>query len=165
MSGSQQHTVMTVMALGWRVEAYRTWANIERLLNARAGVVKKGQQRVITLPLNTSAVWLGEDCFDLIRFEIAWCGYWGLLGRNAQHSGTLRGGRRLSFSHEGEDRWRRRLRLFRAVELLESGMAITGVAMELGYGSTSAFTYAFRIEIKHSPTAYVRAGDAYFEPD
>lgn len=52
--------------------------------------------------------------------------------------------------------WRRRLRLFRAIELLESGMDVTRTAMELGYGSTSAFTYAFRTEMKRSPTAYVR---------
>ncbi|MDS1141057.1 helix-turn-helix transcriptional regulator [Pusillimonas sp. SM2304] len=55
--------------------------------------------------------------------------------------------------------WRRRLRLFRAVELLESGMDVTRTAMELGYGSTSAFTYAFRTEMRRSPQAYMREID------
>jgi len=52
--------------------------------------------------------------------------------------------------------WRRRLRLFRAIELLESGVGVTRAAMELGYNSTSAFTYAFRTEMKRSPRAYMR---------
>lgn len=52
--------------------------------------------------------------------------------------------------------WRRRLRLFRAIELLESGMGVTTTAMELGYSSVSAFTYAFRTEMKCSPRSYLR---------
>lgn len=55
--------------------------------------------------------------------------------------------------------WRRRLRLFRAIELLESGMGVTRTAMELGYSSVSAFTYAFRTEMKCSPRAYMRVTD------
>src|SRR5918997_1846435 len=34
--------------------------------------------------------------------------------------------------------WRRRLRLFKAVELLGGGQSVTRTALELGYGSTSA---------------------------
>lgn len=52
--------------------------------------------------------------------------------------------------------WRRRLRLFRAIELLANGMDVTGTAFELGYSSTSAFVYAFRSEMKCSPLAYTR---------
>lgn len=52
--------------------------------------------------------------------------------------------------------WRRRLRLFRSIELLGSGLSVTQVAMELGYGSTSAFVYAFRTEMGGSPQAYMR---------
>lgn len=52
--------------------------------------------------------------------------------------------------------WRRRLRLFRSVELLGGGLGVTQVAMELGYGSTSAFVYAFRTEMGSSPQAYMR---------
>lgn len=52
--------------------------------------------------------------------------------------------------------WRRRMRLFRAVELLGGGMGVTRTAMELGYGSTSAFVYAFRLEMGSSPQAYMR---------
>jgi len=52
--------------------------------------------------------------------------------------------------------WRRRLRLFRSIELLGGGLGVTQVAMELGYGSTSAFVYAFRTEIGCSPLAYMR---------
>lgn len=52
--------------------------------------------------------------------------------------------------------WRRSLRQFRAIELLESGLDITSTALELGYSSTSAFTYAFRMEMQCTPQVYMR---------
>jgi len=52
--------------------------------------------------------------------------------------------------------WRRRLRLFKAIELLGGSLDVTRTAMELGYGSTSAFIYAFRTEMGCSPQAYMR---------
>ena len=52
--------------------------------------------------------------------------------------------------------WRRRLRLFKAIELLGGGMGVTRTAMDLGYGSTSAFIYAFRVDMGCSPHAYMR---------
>src|SRR5918997_2832030 len=48
---------------------------------------------------------------------------------------------------------RRRLRLFKAVELLGGGQSVTRTALELGYGSTSAFIYAFRTEMGCGPQA------------
>jgi len=56
--------------------------------------------------------------------------------------------------------WRRRLRLFKAIELLGGGLDVTRTAMELGYGSTSAFVYAFRIDMGCSPQAYMRGRGA-----
>jgi AraC-like DNA-binding protein len=56
--------------------------------------------------------------------------------------------------------WRRRLRLFKAIELMGGGLDVTQTAMELGYGSTSAFVYAFRIEMGCSPQAYMRGRSA-----
>lgn len=50
--------------------------------------------------------------------------------------------------------WRHRLRLFRAVEWLGAGRSVTEVALELGYGSPSAFTYMFRKEMGRSPTEW-----------
>ncbi len=52
--------------------------------------------------------------------------------------------------------WRRRLRLFRAIELLGGGMGVTATAMELGYASASAFIFAFKAEMGCSPHAYAR---------
>jgi len=52
--------------------------------------------------------------------------------------------------------WRRRLRLFKAVELLGGGFGVTQAEMELGYGSTSAFVYPFRSGLGRSPRAYMR---------
>ena len=47
--------------------------------------------------------------------------------------------------------WRRRVRLFRALHLLEAGGSVTEVALEVGYDSTSAFCQAFRRQFGHSP--------------
>jgi AraC-like DNA-binding protein len=44
--------------------------------------------------------------------------------------------------------WRRRLRVFKAIELLGGGLGVTQTAMELGYGSTSAFILAFRSDTR-----------------
>ena len=52
--------------------------------------------------------------------------------------------------------WRHRLRLFRALEWLGAGRCVTDVALELGYGSPSAFTYMFRREMGCSPTGWVQ---------
>ncbi|MET3528060.1 AraC family transcriptional regulator [Phenylobacterium koreense] len=52
--------------------------------------------------------------------------------------------------------WRRRMRLFKSIELLGGDMDITQIALELGYASSSAFTYAFRTAIGVSPTLYIR---------
>ncbi|RZN13272.1 AraC family transcriptional regulator [Bradyrhizobium genosp. SA-3] len=52
--------------------------------------------------------------------------------------------------------WRRRVRLLRAIELLSGGTGVTETAMQLGYGSASAFVYAFRTEMGSSPHAYMR---------
>lgn len=52
--------------------------------------------------------------------------------------------------------WRRRLRVFRAIELLNGGSPVTAVAMDLGYSSASAFIFAFREEMGLSPHAFTR---------
>lgn len=52
--------------------------------------------------------------------------------------------------------WRRRMRLFKAIELLGGGMDVTRTALELGYGSPSAFIYAFRTGMGLSPQLYMR---------
>jgi AraC-like DNA-binding protein len=56
--------------------------------------------------------------------------------------------------------WRRRMRLFKAIELLGGGMDVTRTALDLGYGSSSAFIYAFRTVMGTSPQAYMRSTTA-----
>lgn len=56
--------------------------------------------------------------------------------------------------------WRRRLRLFKAVEPMGGGLSVTQTAMQLGYGSTSAFVYAFRTGMGRSPQAFIRERSA-----
>lgn len=50
--------------------------------------------------------------------------------------------------------WRHRLRLFRALEWLCAGRSVTDIALDLGYASTSAFTYMFRQEMGCAPTEW-----------
>ncbi|MCV0370204.1 helix-turn-helix transcriptional regulator [Filomicrobium sp.] len=56
--------------------------------------------------------------------------------------------------------WKRKLRLFRAIELLGGGMSVTATAMDLGYASASAFVFAFRSEFGCSPHAYMNQKDS-----
>lgn len=48
--------------------------------------------------------------------------------------------------------WRRRMRLFHALRLLEAGASVTSVALDTGYATTSAFSAAFTREFGRSPT-------------
>jgi AraC-like DNA-binding protein len=53
--------------------------------------------------------------------------------------------------------WRRRVRLFHALRLLEDGASVTAAALEVGYASTSAFSQAFARQFGRSPTGRTRA--------
>ncbi len=46
--------------------------------------------------------------------------------------------------------------MVKAVEMLGGGCSVTQTALDLGYGSPSAFIYAFRREMGMSPQAYCR---------
>lgn len=48
--------------------------------------------------------------------------------------------------------WRRRVRLFHALRLLEAGAPVTDVALEVGYASPSAFAAAFARQFGRSPS-------------
>lgn len=50
--------------------------------------------------------------------------------------------------------WRRRLRLFLALEWLCSQRSTTTIALELGYATVSAFTYMFRQEMGCTPSQW-----------
>ena len=52
--------------------------------------------------------------------------------------------------------WRRRVRLFHALRLLEDGAAVTDVALDVGYASTSAFSQAFARQFGRSPSGRAR---------
>jgi AraC-like DNA-binding protein len=54
--------------------------------------------------------------------------------------------------------WRQRLRLLSSLERLGAGEAVTTVALDLGYGSTSAFIAMFREALGVTPGAYARGG-------
>lgn len=52
-------------------------------------------------------------------------------------------------------RWRRQLRLFRALERLASGESVTGSALDAGYNSVSAFISMFRKQLGQTPRGYL----------
>ena len=54
----------------------------------------------------------------------------------------------------GFARWRQQARLLRALELLAAGGAVTEVALDLGYDSTSAFITMFRDSLGATPGRY-----------
>ena len=54
-------------------------------------------------------------------------------------------------------KWRERLRLLHALRLLAAGEAVTNVALDLGYGSPSAFIAMFRRAFGTTPSRYYRA--------
>lgn len=54
--------------------------------------------------------------------------------------------------------WRRRVRLFHALRLLEGGAPVTAVALEVGYTSLSAFGQAFARQFGRPPSRHVRPG-------
>jgi len=57
--------------------------------------------------------------------------------------------------------WRRRVRLFHALRLLEDGASVTQVALDVGYASTSAFSQAFTRQFGRSPTGRPRAAGTH----
>ncbi len=52
--------------------------------------------------------------------------------------------------------WRRRSRFVAALSLLADGESVTAVAHRVGYGTPSAFSYAFRLELGSPPGTYFR---------
>lgn len=58
----------------------------------------------------------------------------------------------------GFGEWRNRLRLFKALDRLQSGADITDIALELGYSTPSAFSYMFRQRMGISPSDWRRGG-------
>lgn len=66
-----------------------------------------------------------------------WAAWAGIAPRTLTRRFTIETG--LSFSE-----WRQRAKLIRALELLAAGVAVTAVALELGYDSLSAFITMFR---------------------
>jgi AraC-like DNA-binding protein len=52
------------------------------------------------------------------------------------------------------NQWRQRLRLIHSLRLLADGEPVTSVALEAGYGSTSAFIAMFKKEVGTTPSRY-----------
>jgi AraC-like DNA-binding protein len=57
----------------------------------------------------------------------------------------------------GFGKWRQQMRLGHALRMLAAGDAVTTVALEVGYDSTSAFISAFRLTFGQTPGQYFRA--------
>ncbi len=61
--------------------------------------------------------------------------------------------------------WRRRLRLLKSLTGLEAGASVTGVALDSGYTSTSAFIAAFRREFGATPRQAVQGDIPAMTPE
>lgn len=55
----------------------------------------------------------------------------------------------------GFKEWRQKVRLLAAINLLEQGLSVTQVALEIGYQSPSAFTHAFKQVFDIAPMGYL----------
>jgi AraC-like DNA-binding protein len=58
----------------------------------------------------------------------------------------------------GFRKWRQRLRLYRALELLAGGASVTTVALDVGYNSSSAFIAAFKEQFGKAPGEFLQGG-------
>ena len=57
-------------------------------------------------------------------------------------------------THMSFAQWRQRLRILHSLKLLALGETVTGVALELGYQSPSAFIAMFKSELETTPGSY-----------
>lgn len=56
--------------------------------------------------------------------------------------------------------WRKRLKVIKAVQMMDSGMSVTETAYDLGYQSISAFIESFRKETGSPPARYLKSSDS-----
>ena len=106
------------------------WDREQTLETLRPYVVEEAHEVVDAIDRNDAAD-LREELGDLLLQVV----FQAELGRNFRE-------------------WKRRLRLFKSMELLGAGMSVTATALELGYGSPSAFSFMFTREMGYSPKAY-----------
>src|SRR5712691_2358889 len=78
-------------------------SNIQRFLNARASIVKDGQQHVIALALDGRAVRLVENSGDLAIFQMTERGLWRPFCGNAQDISALTCRQRFTVGDEAEE--------------------------------------------------------------
>ena len=111
------------------------------------------EQLVLTMPTDRRLLKIAQaltaDPADA-RSLNEWAGWAAIAPRTLTRRFVAETG--LSFSD-----WRQRARLMRAVELLAAGHAVTGVALELGYDSLSAFIAMFRREMGVAPGGFAAA--------
>ena len=58
----------------------------------------------------------------------------------------------------GFSRWKQKLKILKSFEMLESDVALTDIAFELGYESTSSFITSFKKQMGCSPKKYLSKG-------
>ena len=81
------------------------------------------------------------------------------LDRLCRHSGASKRTIQRIFTAETKmtfGRWRQQLRLLHAMQLLASGRKVSGVAMDAGYRSPSAFISMFKKQLGTTPNRYFR---------
>lgn len=101
-----------------------------------------------TASLQRIARALADDPSDERSLE-SWAQWAGVSARTLSRRFVLETG--LNFTN-----WRQRARLMRSLELLATGVAVTTIALDLGYATPSAFISVFRRTFGETPSAYRR---------
>ncbi|MBM7262408.1 AraC family transcriptional regulator [Citrobacter freundii] len=112
----------------------------------------RSAQFILPWPQNRSLVKICESLCENpsdTRSQEEWCHELGMSERTLSRRFTIETGMSLRS-------WKKRLRLMKAIELLDCGKGVTETAIELGYSSSSAFVYAFHLTMGHAPLDYMK---------
>ncbi|MFT5117639.1 MAG: AraC-like DNA-binding protein/quercetin dioxygenase-like cupin family protein [Kiritimatiellia bacterium] len=131
--------------------------NVDDLAHALAIVIARLTQDSLNIPLHIPMpsdpslrkiyTCLIDEPADPRSIE-AWGEYIGASGRTL--SRRLKQETGINFRS-----WRQQIRLLSSLEKLAKGQAVTAVAYDTGYESTSAFTHAFKQSFGVTPSAFV----------
>lgn len=127
-------------------------SGIERLLDARAGIVEEGEERVVALPLDRRAIGLRQNGLHLLGLQIARRMDRRFLHGHVQNLSALLDSRRFAVSNEAEEATQcgqatvaraNRISAF-LLGVLQEGLDLGGrqvAQCELGYRPASALSH------------------------
>jgi AraC-like DNA-binding protein len=157
----EPRAIKTTPLLRAAVRRAATWPGVEldaaqtRIAEVILDELAASQAESLGLPrprdprLNRIADALVGDLSDNRRLE-QWAAWAGLAARTLSRRFVAETG--LTFAQ-----WRQQARLLRALERVADGVAVTTIALELGYDNVSAFIEMFRRALGTTPGRYLTA--------